>query len=256
VNQVIVTVTPSMTVSYSVVGGGNPAAPVFHYVLHGVSSSMTLTKTPKVVSLDFGSTWSVTPNPLSGSSSFERWHSNQPLTGKASSTTAVFTFYHQTLQTLSYSASGGGSGYSPPHFVANQFGSPAPVALTTAATKYWYDFSSSWTVDPNPLAGSTSTERWFTTQATAGSIGSSSTRAFKFQHQYYLTMQGSPSRAGYVVPGSWWLNSAQRVTITATARPGHRFLSWTGTGTGSYTGTSVYPTITMSSAITETANFT
>jgi hypothetical protein len=243
-----------MTVSYSIVGGGTPTAPVFHYVLSGATESLTLSKTSKSVSVDWGTSWSVTPNPLSRSTSSQRWYSNQPLTGTASSTTLVFTFYRQTLQTLSYSVSGGDSGYSPPTFQANQFGSPIAIPLTNTPTGYWFDYGSRWTVT-NPLGGSSSSERWFTTQATAGSIGSSSTRAFKFQHQYYLTMQVSPSGAGYVVPSSCWLNSGQRVTIRPVARTGHRFLSWTGTGTGSYTGTSASATITMSSPITEIANF-
>jgi len=245
-----------MSVSYSVVGGGTPTAPVFRYVLSGVTKSLTLSMTSKPVSVDAGTTWSVTPNPLGGSTSSQGWYSNQPLTGTASSTTVVFTFYRQTLQTLSYSVSGGGSGYSSPTFQTNQFGSSSTVTLTTTATKYWFDYGSTWTAGPNPLAGSTSSERWFTTQTITGTIGSSSTNAFKYQHQFYLTMQVTPSGSGTVTPSSGWYNAGQSVTIGATAKIGHRFQSWTGTGTGSYTGTSSSHTITMNSPITETANFT
>ena len=255
--SVTFTVTPpTMSVSYSVVGGGTPTAPVFHYVLNGVTKSLTLSKTSKPVSVDAGTTWSVTPNPLGGSTSSQRWYSNQPLTGTASSTTVVFTFYRQTLQTLSYSVSGGGSGYSSPTFQTNQFGSSSTVTLTTTATKYWLDYGSTWTAGPNPLAGSTSSERWFTTQTITGTIGSSSTGAFKYQHQFYLTMQVTPSGSGTVTPSSDWYNAGQSVTIRATAKTGHRFQSWTGTGTGSYTGTSSSHTITMNSPITETAKLT
>ena len=172
VNQVIVTTTTPaqvpMTVSYSVVGGGSPTAPVFHYVLKGAAKSLTLTKTATKVSVDAGSTWTVTPNPLGGSSSSQRWHSSQTLTGIASATTIVFTF----------------------------------------------------------------------------------------QHQYHLTMKVSSSTAGSVTPSSGWYNVGQTVTIKASAKTGHTFKSWTGTGTGSYTGTSATHTITMYAAITETANFT
>jgi hypothetical protein len=244
-----------MTVSYLIVGGGTPTAPVFYYVVGGVSKSLTLAKTAKAVSVDAGSPWSVTPNPLRGSSSSERWYSNQPLTGTASATTIVFVFYRQTLQTLSYSVSRGGSGYSPPTFQANQFGSPVSVTLTTTTTKYWFDYGSTWTAGPNPLAGSTSSERWFTTQTITGTIGSSRTLAFKYQHQFYLTMQLTPSGSGTVYPSSGWYNSGQRVTILEIAKTGHKFLGWTGAGTGSYAGASAYATITMNSAITETANF-
>lgn len=164
-------ITPStMTVSYSVVGGGSPTAPVFYYVLYGVTKSLTLTLGTSCcsVQVDSGSTWSVSPNPLGGSTSSERWYSSQSLIGTASSTAIVFTY----------------------------------------------------------------------------------------QHQYYLTMQASPSGAGSVTPSSGWYNSGQTITIKATANSHHKFKSWTGTGTGSYTGTKSSTTITMNSAITETANFT
>lgn len=246
----------TMTVSYSVVGGGSPTRPVFRYVLNGASKSLTLIKTGKAVSVDAGSAWSVTPNPLGGSTSSQQWYSNQPLTGTSSSATVVFVFYHQTLQTLSYSVSGG-SGYFPPTFQANQFGSPTLVTLTTTPTGYWFDYGSGWTVAPNPLVGSGSDERWFTTKTTSGTIGASTTRAFTYQHQFFLTMQVSPSGEGSTKPSSnGWHNAGQTITINAAAAIGHKFLSWTGTGTGSYTGSIKLTTITMNSAITETANFT
>jgi hypothetical protein len=155
-----------MTVSYSVVGGGSPTAPVFKYVVKGVSKSLTLSKTGKAVSVDAGSTWSVTPNPLGGSSSSQQWISTQTLTGTASAATIVFAF----------------------------------------------------------------------------------------QHQYYLTIK--VSGPGSVTVSSGWYNAGQSVTIKATPNSGHKFKSWTGTGAGSYTGTSASHTITMNAAITETATFT
>jgi rhamnogalacturonyl hydrolase YesR len=156
----------TMTVSYSVLGSGSPTAPAFHYALKGTSNSLTLTKTAKAVSVDLGSTWSVTPNPLGGSTTSQRWYSTQALTGTASATTIVFSF----------------------------------------------------------------------------------------QHQYYLTMK--VSGLGSVTPSSGWQNAGANVTITATANSGHKFKSWKGTGTGSYTGTKNPATITMNAAITETATFT
>ena len=90
----------TMTVSYSVVGGGTPTAPTFNYVLNGASKSLTLTKTATAVSADAGSAWSVTPNPLKGSGSTERWYSNQTLTGTASATAIVFSFQNQYYLTI------------------------------------------------------------------------------------------------------------------------------------------------------------
>ena len=172
VKQVIVTTTSltspaqvTMTVSYSVVGGGTPTAPTFHYVLNGASESLTLTKTATAVSVDAGSAWSVSPNPLGGSGSSERWYSSQTLAGTASATTIVYSF----------------------------------------------------------------------------------------QNQYYLTMIASGP--GRVSPSSGWYNAGANVRIMATANFGHKFESWTGTGSGSFTGTANRASVTMNAAITETATF-
>ena len=246
--------TGTMTVSYSLEGGGSPTAPVFHYVLNGVSKSLTLTTTATKVNVDGGSSWSVTPNPLTGSKASERWDSNQALSGTASTTTIVFAFYHQTLQTLSYAVKGGGAPTAP-SFQSTQFGSSASVTLSTTPTGTWFDVDAAWTVT-NPLGGSSSSERWFTSHATSGVINAASTLAFPYQHEYYLTMLASPSTDGTVAPKTGWHNAGSTVTIRATPKIGHTFTSWTGTGTGSFSGTSNPATITMDAAITETANFT
>jgi len=115
------------------------------------------------------------------------------------------------------------------------------------------DAGSPWSVTPNPLTGSGSSQRWYSTQALTGTA-STTTIVFAFQHQYYLTMK--VSGPGTVTPSSGWQNAGVTVTIKATAKTGHTFKSWTGTGTGSYTGTSATHTITMNAAITETATFT
>ena len=182
----------------------------------------------------------------------------QPISGTNTETTAtailalnLTVFHHQTYQTLSYSVTGG-SGYTPPIFQANQIGLPTQAILTNTPGYFLFDIGSKWTAT-NPLTGSTASERWFTTQATTGTIGASSTRAFTYQHQFKLTMK--VSGPGTVTPISGWHNAGAKVTITAKANSGHKFNSWTGSGTGSYTGTKNPATITMNSAITENANF-
>jgi hypothetical protein len=61
---------------------------------------------------------------------------------------------------------------------------------------------------------------------------------------------------GSVALASGWYNAGATITLTATANTSHRFLGWKGTGAGSYSGSNNPATITMNSAITETANFT
>jgi hypothetical protein len=85
---------------------------------------------------------------------------------------------------------------------------------------------------------------------------STTTIQFVFQHQFYLTVHVNPTGEGSVTPKSGWINAGQTVTLTATPNAGHKFKSWSGYGTGNYTGTGNPAAITINSAITETANFT
>ena len=185
----------------------------------------------------------------------------QPTSGTNTETTStailalnLVTLHQQSYQELSYSVKGAGSGYSPPIFQANQIGLPVQLTLSNTVGYLLCDYGSTWTVT-NPLVGSTSSERWFTTQATSGTISASSTRAFSYQNQFYLTMSVSSSKAGTVAPSSGWNNAGSKIAIKATAKSGHKFKSWAGTGTGSYTGTGNPATITMNSVIAETATF-
>jgi hypothetical protein len=246
-----------LTVSYGVVGrSGLSTAPTLNYMQSGVAETYALTTTAVEVAADYGSPWSVTPNPLAGSSGSERWQSSLSLSGTVSNQTIPFIFYHQYLESLSYNVAGGGSGYSAPVFTAYQFGSIVPQTLTTTPTAYWYDSGSSWSVT-NLLAGSSS-EQWATSQSTTGSISSSQSLVFSYQHQYLLTMQVSPSGAGSTVPGSGssWQNVGSIVPISESPSSGQTFSSWVGAGPGSYTGSSSSTSITMNDGITEVASFT
>ncbi len=73
--------------------------------------------------------------------------------------------------------------------------------------------------------------------------------------QYYLSTYSSPSTGGTTTPLSGWYNASSTVTISATPDSGYAFLSWTGSGSGNYTGKSSSHAITMDSPITETAYF-
>jgi hypothetical protein len=75
-----------------------------------------------------------------------------------------------------------------------------------------------------------------------------------FTTQYWLTM--SNGLGGTVTPASGWKNSGAAVSIKAKAAHGYSFTNWTGSGTGSYSGTANPAPITMGGPITETATFT
>ncbi len=83
-----------------------------------------------------------------------------------------------------------------------------------------------------------------------------------FAHQYLVTMA---TDGGTTTPavGSYWYNVGSTVTLDAAAPAsgtGYRFVwnSWSGTGTGSYSGTTKLATnaVTVNGPITETANWT
>jgi Divergent InlB B-repeat domain len=114
----------------------------------------------------------------------------------------------------------------------------------------YFDFVITYTA-----SGCTAATYYVTFYDDAGSDGiASATFTVHVYCYFYLTMQVSGN--GYVSPGSGNQVAGSQVTITGTPNPGcHSFDHWTGTGTGSYSGTNNPATITMYSAITETATF-
>src|SRR5947207_14078560 len=79
-----------------------------------------------------------------------------------------------------------------------------------------------------------------------------------FRTQYYLTM--THGTGGTVSPASGWRNAGATVSISATptnnTQVSYSFSGWTGSGTGSYSGTNNTASFTMTGQITETAAFT
>ena len=74
-----------------------------------------------------------------------------------------------------------------------------------------------------------------------------------FANQYLLTMVANPG--GTVTPPTGWYDAASSVLITGIPNSGYVFSNWSGTGSGSYSGTTNPRTLTISGAITQTANF-
>ncbi len=70
---------------------------------------------------------------------------------------------------------------------------------------------------------------------------------------FLLTMIAGPG--GSVIPPTGNRPALSTVTIQAIPAPGHSFVGWTGSGTGSYTGTANPATVMMLGPITQTATF-
>jgi hypothetical protein len=169
--------------TYELIGGGSPSAPTVRITQFGLPTSAIVSRSPVTQRwVDSGSFYSYS-GLLGGSNDNERWDSNS---GSGSITAAVSlnpAFYHQYQQTLSYKVIGGGTP-SAPSFTAYQFGTSFTQSLTTSLNTQWFDANVSWTVEPNPLAGSKSTERWYSNQVLNGSIGGPQTLAFTYYHQF------------------------------------------------------------------------
>lgn len=73
---------------------------------------------------------------------------------------------------------------------------------------------------------------------------------------FTLSTQVSPAGSGYVNPSS--VNAycyGQTVQVVAIPAPGYKFSSWTGSGSGSYTGTQNPVPVVVDAQVAETANF-
>ncbi|MGI0100384.1 MAG: YncE family protein [Candidatus Micrarchaeaceae archaeon] len=104
----------------------------------------------------------------------------------------------------------------------------------------------------------TGTNSYTGTDATPPSItmnGNVTETADFTQSSYTFTESASPSAGGTVLPGSGTYNQGQSVSLSETPATGYQFQEWSGTGTGSYTGTTTAPKITMNSDIVEIADF-
>ncbi|MDE1846059.1 MAG: Ig-like domain-containing protein [Candidatus Micrarchaeota archaeon] len=95
-----------------------------------------------------------------------------------------------------------------------------------------------------------------TTQSGTLSGVANCTLSGNYLTQYYLTTSASPGIGGSVTPPSGWYNSGNSATLGETPSAGYAFNGWTGSGSGSYTGSNTAPLITLNNPITETGSFT
>jgi len=145
--------------------------------------------------------------------------------------------------------------------------SPAGRSITVDGTSYtsaqtftWSSGSSHTIATTSPQAGTTGNQYVWSSWSDTGAMShtvtptANTTYTATFTRQHYLTMNAGTG--GTVTPATGWFNRGTSVQIQATPNSGYTFASWTGSGTGSYTGTSNPRSITINNPITETANFT
>lgn len=96
--------------------------------------------------------------------------------------------------TLSYTVVGGAGSASPPGFTYTSWGFTSTAALTSSPTVYYLDSGTAWSITtsfPN-----SSSERWFSREATSGVASSVETLSITYYHQYSVSFEytgGGPS---------------------------------------------------------------
>ena len=131
---------------------------------------------------------------------------------------------------------------------------------TAAQTFSWQPGSSHIIASTSPQNGATGVRYVWTNWSSGGAIShtvaptTNKTYTANFNTQYFLTM--SHNTGGSAIPMSGWKASGAIISISATAASGYHFTNWTGSGTGSFSGTNNPASITMGGPITETATFT
>jgi len=230
--------------------------------MFGSPASQVLFGFPTGYWFDGGSPWSVT-NSIAGGPG-ERWEINsmmQAYNGTISSPqTTSFVYYHQFLDTLSYTVTGRGSP-EVPTFTSDRLGSSIRQALTVSPAEYWFDAGSSWTVT-NPLNPSNSSQRWQTDQASSGILSSvaATTLIFTYYHQisvvlsYSIIGGGSPDAptisgtmfgnqtTGTLFPSpmTFWLDAGSTTNLAPTLVPSNGTERWATNETLSFVVNSAF----------------
>jgi len=161
-----------LVLSYSIIGGGSPSAPIFSANQDGTTFGQTLTTSPAAYWFDAGGSWSVT-NPLGGSSSTQRWALSQSSTGSdIDPSTMVFVYHHQYLITASFTSVGGAPPTGSVVLTGTQFGHTVHTTLSTTPTTVWLDAGTTWSV---PTSFNSGGHTWTASGTTSGTVSAATT---------------------------------------------------------------------------------
>jgi hypothetical protein len=241
----------AFTLSFAVVGGGQNGPAQLNMTAFGSQGATPLTSTATTFWLDTGSPWGVS-GLLPNSNASERWITTQQVSGTTTAaTTIALQYYHQFLAKVQYQVLGGGSPVAPA-FRYSASGTTTQSGLSTSQTSYWIDSGTTWHT-PLYLNGTASGERWMATSVTSGLVTSAFSQGLSYKHQYFLKVAANTPLGGTFSNATNWYDSGSRVNLTALANGKWEFEFWSGTGPGSYNGTSIGPSLAVSGPITETA---
>ena len=144
---------------------------------------------------------------------------------------------------------------------------PAGLAFTVDGNTHGSTQRFSWASGSNHTIGTTSPQNggtgvrhvwmnWSDSGAISHAVAPTTNKTYTatFKTQYHLTM--THGTGGTVSPMSGWKNGGTAISISAMPASDFSFTNWTGSGTGSFSGTNNPASITMGGPITETATFT
>jgi len=238
-----------IAVGFSVVGGGSgfTAPQIMSRSLNGTVNA-TLSTAPVAIWLNSGAQWRVN-SILQGSTTTQRWETLSTA-GVVNFSRISPAYYHQSLVSLGYAITGGGSGFTPPRINLTTFGQRLNIPLNSSV---WVDYGSSYFC-PQMLEGANNVQRWIG-NSTNGAILSQSSITASYQTQYFVEVEQQATGGGNVAPVSGWYNASTVLSLSATSDPGWKFINWIGTGPEPYSGNSSSKSLILNSPITEVATF-
>ena len=198
--------------AYSVSGGGTGfSAPSLSCTQYGTAGvCVTLSTSTLSLWLDYGSAWSVT-NPLPGSTSGERWSSNDTSGTAAAGSSVTLQFFHQYSISVDYTVSGGGTPASTPSITYNLYGASATSQISQSPASIWMDVGQSFTV---PQILGAAGERW-ASPISSYPVSSGETYLITLYNQYSfeLSYMISGGGASYSPPDFSFTNFTESISV-------------------------------------------
>ncbi len=257
----------SQQVAYWGPNSGNSISPILTYYTAPLTSSSQSNPTATLMSLTYfwqqaimvlrGTTVSISNNILGMSQ--DRW--GTPITtwniSQTNQIPTLIIYFHQYQVTPGYSTSDGSVSSSNLTLSGIQYGSNYQLSLTTTNQTTWLDANTTWSV-PTIITAPSGIEQWVCSTGISGNITGAITINPNYIHQYYLAVistYGNPL-------GQGWYNAGNAATFNASSPVSggsttqYMFAGWSGSGSGSYSGTNISQTVTMNNSITETTSWT
>ncbi|MDA4136113.1 MAG: hypothetical protein OK449_03815 [Thaumarchaeota archaeon] len=225
-------------ISY-IVDGAATSAPDFDFTAFGTPQNANTSSQPTAFWVDTGTQYGMT-NPLQGSSSLERWVTEDAVNGTATSSFILMPAYEQQyLVSVRYSTIGGGniSSAGEVYFSAPSLGKEVTIAMTLGSQSLWLDAGAAYGLTQNvtltlPFSDGggagfySEAERWIT-NSTGGTVMEGLSIDPQYQNQYLVSLQPSPAAAGTLSVSGGWYDAGTVLQVTPASDSGWKLVTWT-----------------------------